>query len=1022
MEQVEQQRRLKRFLLGVGAGIGPPAVVVFLAREAVQRHWIVFVILTVGWQLLLGVLGVAARVYTNLQNRWVERLTETLDNIFRRRTSRYGRRYLEYVASLHHDLDLRGLTTVGEFALPISTVFVDLSLDTSPIHELESDPLQLQTRRAPVVKAKFEAARARRSIWDFLRQPENEIPARLAIIGPPGSGKTTLLRHMSATLATGGRDLPRDHAARRLVPFLIFLREHVEAIVGAPRPGLTDILRKEMKNVEGQEPPGWLESELSGGRCLVLLDGLDEVTTSEDRKRIVAWVDAQIAKYSRNTFVVTSRPYGYRSQPLMSATTLQVRPFTEAQVGSFLRNWYLAIHSRVAGRQDIGIRKRAEQDSANLLQRLRENSSLYDLSVNPLLLTMIAHVHFYRGALPGSRVELYREVCQVFLGKRQEAKHLTSTLTTDQKETVLRTLAFSMMRDRIRDVTPEKANSIIGPILRRVKASDLTVRDFLEYVETTSGLMVEREMNLFSFTHLTLQEYLAAAYVKEQREIEALTSRVDDEWWREVQLLYAAQSDATPLISACLSNSEPSVYALALAVDCVEIAREVDPAVRQALDNALDAEAALQDTERGLRIRTVQLNRRLRAVVRLGEDTQICRNLVSRNDLQLLVDTQNPQFTHLASNNARQQLLAQYGSQDVAVGVGYEDALTFVSWAQETYSAAQQSPVGASWTYRLPSLEDNLFDNEFARTLVGDRGVWTVEGILLFVDQYQETPEEVEIILGRVVCDFLSYRLVAQEPSSGGGYHGQTRNLEIEDAEGDSISIDGLPILECLSQCEAFIKSNRDDPGGMLAEDNWIVAVADVRSTDEYAGSVRSLIPALRSYATTGLYVPTQYLLELLHQSVLVLTTFRDEPTTSRELMAIAGQAKVAASKARTAILEHLGRGARASAYLHVTCVLILSALLRLDRLRQVLALAPMPSLSPSAREVPKPDIKALQLNDAILIAYRNLVAALPPLLIRYARSREILTAREVALLVRDRGLGNHPAADPNGRSTLVDL
>ncbi|MEU7661934.1 hypothetical protein AB0B60_26120, partial [Streptomyces lincolnensis] len=30
---------------------------------------------------------------------------------------------------------------------------------------------------------------------------------------------------------------------------------------------------------------------------------------------------------------------------------------------------------------------------------------------NPLLLTMIANVHRYRGQLPGSRAELYAEMC-----------------------------------------------------------------------------------------------------------------------------------------------------------------------------------------------------------------------------------------------------------------------------------------------------------------------------------------------------------------------------------------------------------------------------------------------------------------------------------------------------------------------------------------------------------------------------------------------------------------------------------
>ncbi len=47
--------------------------------------------------------------------------------------------------------------------------------------------------------------------------------------------------------------------------------------------------------------------------------------------------------------------------------------------------------------------------------RLDGAPGLYDLTVNPLLLTMIATVHRYRGALPGSRVDLNGEICQVML-------------------------------------------------------------------------------------------------------------------------------------------------------------------------------------------------------------------------------------------------------------------------------------------------------------------------------------------------------------------------------------------------------------------------------------------------------------------------------------------------------------------------------------------------------------------------------------------------------------------------------
>ena len=53
---------------------------------------------------------------------------------------------------------------------------------------------------------------------------------------------------------------------------------------------------------------------------------------------------------------------------------------------------------------------------------------------------MIANVHRYRGALPGSRADLYAEICQVMLWRRQEAKNLPAGLAGDKKEALLRGL------------------------------------------------------------------------------------------------------------------------------------------------------------------------------------------------------------------------------------------------------------------------------------------------------------------------------------------------------------------------------------------------------------------------------------------------------------------------------------------------------------------------------------------------------------------------------------------------------
>ena len=98
-----------------------------------------------------------------------------------------------------------------------------------------------------------------------------------------------------------------------------------------------------------QAPDGWVKSELEGSRCLILLDGLDEVADSAIRRAVAKWIEDRMKEYGDTRFVLTSRPNGYLSNPLDGVTVLDVKPFTWPQVERFVKNWYLATETVRAG-------------------------------------------------------------------------------------------------------------------------------------------------------------------------------------------------------------------------------------------------------------------------------------------------------------------------------------------------------------------------------------------------------------------------------------------------------------------------------------------------------------------------------------------------------------------------------------------------------------------------------------------------------------------------------------------------
>jgi predicted NACHT family NTPase len=449
----------------------------------------------------------------------------------------------------HQIFDMKGLSTRSAHDLTLEHVFVDLRLHPQPPHRANADPIRLP-----------EALQGTHSIWEYLSNAALANP-HLVVLGAPGSGKTTLLKHLALTLAQ-----PKKHPQRlrsHTFPILLVLRDHAHAIVEQPSFSLADAVEAHMQRKWQQRiPVAWIRPYLERGKCLILLDGLDEVADRQTRKLVAGWVERQLLTYGRNRFVLTSRPYGYRENPLDGVTVLEVQPFTADQVERFIQNWYLANERKSWGKDDLSVELHAREGTQDLIKRLYQAPVHFSFAVNPLLLTMIATVHRYRSSLPGRRVDLYAEICEVFLGKRQEARGIADELSPAQKQQVLQPLACWMMLHDRREVSCEEALIVVGPILPQVNTQMLAA-DFLRHIENTSGLLLEKNPGTYGFTHLTFQEYLTAVHIKEEGMEHILLQQVTNTWWHETIRLYCAQADATAVIEACLAGSPPSITAVA---------------------------------------------------------------------------------------------------------------------------------------------------------------------------------------------------------------------------------------------------------------------------------------------------------------------------------------------------------------------------------------------------------------------------------------------------------------------------
>lgn len=620
-------------------------------------------------------------VMSDVAGRWRARAADALDQAIQRKVSPFERRYRRFVLARRF-IDLKGLATVGEFTPELGEVFVDAPLIPRAPGAIQSGVLGNQP-----------AGTRRQALGELIGRPK---PAILAVVGEPGSGKTTLLRHtaMQACLLTRAR-----RGCNRDLPILLYLRDHVAAITDDPTVSIAALLRSTLGDVAAAEPAGWLERKLRSGECLVLLDGLDEVARPEDRRTVANWTERQISQYSGNDFVITSRSHGYRTAEIAGADVVQVCGFTTAQVRAFVRDWYLAVERRSADGSGDDVAKCASSKADDLLRRLTQAPALYTLAANPLLLTMIANVHRYRGALPGTRAGLYGEICQVMLWRRQDAKNLADALRGEKKEAVLRWLAYAMMQRRVWDLSKAEVLAEIGPMLAEM-AGPVSPEDFAADA-ASNGLFAEREGGRYGFAHQTFQEYLAASHIRDKGLVQVLADGVSDPWWREPTLLYAAGADADLIVWQCIAAATPA--ALALAFDLAE-ETELDKKLHDRL-NALLALAFAPDTEAGLRrlLAAALLTRQVQQNISVAADARICVRSVSADLYSLFrQDTKTP------APDGFEIPVAEGAGGSPVTGVRGGDAVAFVRWANATANGV---------TYRLPSSGEL---NDLAATVAAD--------------------------------------------------------------------------------------------------------------------------------------------------------------------------------------------------------------------------------------------------------------------------------------------------------------
>ncbi len=372
----------------------------------------------------------------------------------------------------------------------------DLELLDRVYVQLEVRPEERLTRDKKEMALGLERqALTLRDLLALERGEPSWVTHRWVVRGDPGAGKTTLLRHLAATLAVDKQ--------RRWVPVF----EPLPRLMRQPE-WLLDRLEREMRKA-GEPAQGLaaaLGQEGQEGRLLLLLDGLDEVPR-DDREDAEALLRQISTRWPETPVVVTSRPIGYR-RPGSEFVELDLLAFDEKQRREFLARWF----GRSSAKAD---RRRA----AEVMEVLQGDGGLWDLSGNPLYLTLMALLFEQDKKPERNRATLYDQVFDLLLDRR----HSPVGQPIDAKKAVygvLRRLACDMTQDN-RDaeakseiearLLKEAYDPLCAP-LHRVPPWERSLGPFLDDLSEKTGILGPHDGPSadWRYWHRTFREALTA--------------------------------------------------------------------------------------------------------------------------------------------------------------------------------------------------------------------------------------------------------------------------------------------------------------------------------------------------------------------------------------------------------------------------------------------------------------------------------------------------------------------------------
>ena len=511
--------------------------------------------------------------------------------------------YLRTAISREANAQLDQAGDVSEEAIPLQSVFFDLDTYIQNVTKEAAEryrsrpgiPRGLpfgEKNRAPVVKTLIGVS----------------APDRAVIVGGPGEGKSTIGQYLAqlhrATLLGKADDIaisPDYIPETPRLPFRVVLKDFAQWLAdhssdSSETASLDSYLCEQVTRLSTRD---FIERDLhevlKTNPVILVLDGLDEVTDSVVRKRLISrlmeFLDrCQNSLHCDLQVVSTTRPANYRDQfDPKTFIHFRLHKLQDTQVRDYVSKWILA-------------RVLEEGKAARLRKTIDEclaDNQINLLMTTPLQVTILILIINSGGTPPRQREALFNEYLEVIY-KREKAKGLGIVRTEKELLIGLHKFVGYLLQEESTNARTSSAtlnrptyDKIVLNYLRNHDpySPDDDIKAEWHAITVDAGerlvLLVESPANVFGFELRSIQEFFAACYLSDTaidtiQRYERLAHIAYLPHWRNVTLFFAGRAgrnypgEAANIVEVCkeMDRTGPDFFAKRGAEVALELAAE----------------------------------------------------------------------------------------------------------------------------------------------------------------------------------------------------------------------------------------------------------------------------------------------------------------------------------------------------------------------------------------------------------------------------------------------------------------